>query len=52
MKYYYSKCSNCPVLRRAQFIRVERNKMNPINYGSFVSIAYYKIGDETIGIVF
>lgn len=50
MKYYYEL--RAPSLKNAELLRVERNKMNPIHYGSFVSIAYYRLGNEIIGIVF
>lgn len=36
-----------------RFIRVERNKLNPIGGGNFVSIVYYEtIDHEIIGLVF
>lgn len=51
MKYYYKH--NRPSLLNAEFIRVERQKLNPLFPGSFASIAYWKLSTgEIIGIVF
>ena len=36
----------------AKFVCVERNKLNPIEGASFVSIAYWEIAGEIIGVVY
>ena len=54
MKFYYDMSVNKPSTRNAELLKVERNVMNPIDFGgiTFVSIAYYKLPTgETIGIV-
>ena len=50
MKYYTEY--NKPCMIGAKLLRVERNKLNPLHGLTYVSIAYYQINNETIGIVF
>jgi len=50
MTYFYRH--NGPDLTGAALLKVEREKMDPIQYGAFVSIAYYRLSSgQTIGIV-
>lgn len=51
MKYYYDH--NKPNMTGAKFLKVERQKLNPLRGLSFVSIAFYELpSGEKIGIVF
>lgn len=50
MKYYYD--TRAPVMVDAELIRVDREKLDPLGSGSFLSIAYYLVNGELIGIVF
>ena len=53
MKYIYEMSTEGRTIKAmSKFIRVERNKLNPIDNGSFVTIAYYQTPDfEIIGLV-
>lgn len=53
MKYMYSMSAKAYSIKSTgKFIRVERNKLNPIDGGNFVSIAYYQtVGGEVVGLV-
>lgn len=49
--YYYEH--NKPDMNGARFIKVERQKLDPIQGGAFVSIGYYSLPNgQAIGIVF
>lgn len=50
MKYYNKNSYILPY--NAKFVKVERNKLDPLEGCSFVSIAYYDIGGEVVGLVF
>ena len=54
MKYYYGLSNAGDAIQRAgKFISVKRNAMNPIDYGSFVTIAYYETPErEIVGLVY
>lgn len=50
MKFFYRH--SAPALTGATLEKVERQKLDPIQGGAFVSIAYYRMpGGESIGIV-
>jgi len=53
MRFIYSmQAAAYPVKAHGRFIRVERNKLDPIGGGAFVSIAYYEMPDgAVIGLV-
>lgn len=53
MKYVYEMSIEGRMVKAmSKFIRVERNRMNPIDNGSFVTIAYYQTPDfEIVGLV-
>ena len=51
MRYYYEL--NRPNMVGAKLIRVERQKLDPIQGGAFVSISYWRLNNgELVGIVF
>lgn len=50
MTYYYA--ARGPDLTNAELIRVDREQLDPLGSGSFLSIAYYLVNGELIGIVF
>ena len=53
MKYYNDADFRRPSTAGAKFLRVERNKLNPLRGLTFVSIGYWKLtSGEVIGIVF
>lgn len=54
MKYYYGLSNAGNAIQQAsKFVSVKRNAMNPIDYGSFVTIAYYETLDyEIVGLVY
>lgn len=54
MKYLYAMSIQGQIIHlTAKYLRIERQKLNPIDGGSFVSIAYYQTDDgKTIGLIF
>jgi len=53
MKYYNDADFRRPSITDAKFLKVERNKLNPLPGLTFVSIGYWKLtSGEIIGIVF
>jgi hypothetical protein len=53
MKYYNDTDFRRPSTAGAKFLKVERNKLNPLPGLTFVSIGYWKLtSGEIIGIVF
>lgn len=50
MKFYTEY--NMPDLWDASLIRTDRNVINPLPGLTFVSITYYELNGETIGIIF
>ena len=49
MKYLYRSAFCRPA--NAQLVKVERNVRNPLPGLSFVSIAYWNIGGEIVGVI-
>lgn len=50
MRYY--RRINYKLPQSARYIKTERNVKNPLPGFTFVSISYYEIGGEIIGLVF
>lgn len=49
MRFIYSmQAAAYPVKAHGHFIRVERNRLDPIGGGAFVSIAYYEMPDGAV----
>lgn len=54
MRFVYGLSNAGDAIQRAgKFISVKRNTTNPIDYGSFVTIAYYETPEhEIVGLVY